>query len=63
MVNGHREVPKEWSSDTSHARSFAVFYEQHVKKGKFAMNSSGRVSQLLMCPGKGKSAPDVSWEG
>jgi hypothetical protein len=47
VVHSHRDVPKEWSGDTSHARSFAVFYEQHVKKGKFSMNGLGRVSQVL----------------
>ena len=44
MIHNHPQVPPEWSGDQSHARSFAVFYEQHVKKGKFVMNQEGRVS-------------------
>lgn len=44
VIHNHPRVPHEWSGDQSHARSFAVFYEQHVKKGKFKMNAEGRVS-------------------
>lgn len=45
VIHNHPQVPAEWSGDQSHARSFAVFYEQHVKKGKYHMNSKGKVRE------------------
>ena len=46
VVQSYPQVPTEWKSDQSHARSFAIFYESHVKKGKYKMNTDGKVSEL-----------------
>ena len=43
VVQNHPQVPDEWKSDQSQARSFAVFYEAHVKKGTYKMNKGGQV--------------------
>lgn len=44
VVQNYPQVPAEWKNDQSHARSFAVFYETHVSKGRYKMNEEGKVS-------------------
>ena len=43
VIQGYPELPTEWKSDQSQARSFAIFYESHVKKGTYKMNAEGKV--------------------
>ena len=46
VVQSYPQVPTEWKSDQSQARSFAIFYQSHVKKGNYNMNAGGKVSEL-----------------
>lgn len=43
VIYNHPQVPAEWKKDQTHERSFAQFYQTHVQKGSYKMNSEGRV--------------------
>ena len=48
VIQSYPQLPTEWKSDQSHARSYAVFYESHVKKGNYKMNKGGKVSEQYL---------------
>lgn len=59
MIQGYPELPSEWKSDQSQARSFAIFYESHVKKGTYKMNAEGKVCIVFRVNHTGLSAKSL----
>ena len=43
VIHTHKKVPPEWKSDQVLERSYALFYEAHIQRGKYIMNADGQV--------------------
>ena len=48
VIHTHKKVPTEWKNEQVLERSYALFYEAHIQRGKYTMNADGLVS-LFMC--------------
>eukprot|EP00731_Ephydatia_muelleri_P010474 Em0005g1060a len=44
VIHTHKKVPPEWKKEQVLERSYALFYEAHIQRGKYTMNADGLVS-------------------
>lgn len=50
VIQNHTAVPAEWKGDNMFESSFALFYNNHVQKGSYEMNSEGK-GMIITLPG------------
>lgn len=50
VIHTHKKVPTEWKREEVLQRSYALFYEAHIQRGKYTMNADG-LGMVIMLPG------------
>ncbi|XP_064383119.1 uncharacterized protein LOC135331796 [Halichondria panicea] len=58
VIRNHPTVPNEWKVDPIHSHSFAIFYQQHVSRGTYKMNTEGN-GMVITLPTGGSSSQEL----